>query len=166
MGAQLQDILIVTLQGTRRREMVAHLEQHPPVRHQSPTFQHLAFLPAPTVRLPRRCCHPTRTARRDGPLRLRHVRIIIVSDVLQRSKKRMATQLPQPHPRYDPPQQITRARLRSRPHPSFSLWRTIYPNAPDRRGSLEIRIARQWFRTFCDLVLCRKAKSFSVNVAV
>ena len=36
------------------------------------------------------------------------------------------------HPRHGPSQQTTRARLRSRPHPSFSLWGPIYPYTPDR----------------------------------
>jgi hypothetical protein len=109
-----------------------HIEQRPPVRHQSPTIQHLAILAAPTDGFSRGGRHPTRTACRDGSLRLRHVRIPIILDVLQRGKTRMATQLSQSNTRYGPPQQTTLASLRPRPHSSFSLWRTIHPKAPDR----------------------------------
>jgi hypothetical protein len=44
-------------------------------------------LPRPTDFRAAAIRHPTRTARRDGPLRLRYVRITIVSDVLQCSER-------------------------------------------------------------------------------
>jgi hypothetical protein len=79
--------------------------------YQSPTTQHLAILPTQTDGLSRGGRHPTRTTRRDGPLRLRHVWVTIVSDVFQRGQTWMATQLFQPNPRHGPPQQTTRASL-------------------------------------------------------